>query len=475
MSYDEREESVFLQESISLEGKRELRRQRRRKNQLIARIFMVVFLLLLLTGIVIGVSFLGKKINDSQEVTGTEGTELLLTEETEAGYIEQAEESLGETASEDAVGATEEESAAEESIEETIEQADESEALELAIETLISEMTLEEKVAGIFLVCPEDITGVNTAVQAGEGTKKALEEYPVGGIVYYGKNIKSQEQIKEMIANSVSYSKYPLFISVDEEGGEVARFANGLKLENPGHMNTIGKTKDPQKAKEAMTQIGSYLKEYGVNLNFAPVADILREEGKGFLKNRSFSTDTSVVSDMVVSALEGLKEQKVTGCVKHFPGIGEADEDTHDQMLVINRTKEELMAKELLPFMAAIEAGAEMIMVAHTSYPEIVGDNTPASLSKEIITEILRGELGYNGVVITDALNMAAVTEYYGADEAAIKALKAGSDMLFMPEDFELAYQGVLDAVIEGTISEERIEDGLRRIYRIKYKEPIEP
>lgn len=456
MKYDENENTVFPEEILTEEERRELRRERRRKNQLIARASSILCLLLIIAGIVAGTSFLKVKINSSKAAK-----EEALSQEQ---VIAQEEVPLQ----------TEDFSKEPEAIaDEEEQQPDEKEVLDEVVEAVISEMTLEEKVAGIFMVCPEDITGVDVAVQAGEGTKKALEQYPVGGLIYFGKNIKSSEQIKEMIRNTVSYAKYPIFIAVDEEGGDVARLAKGLNLNNPGPMSEIGATNDPTKAKEAMVQISSYLKEYGVNLDLAPVADILDENGVGPIKNRSFGKDPVLVSNMVVAALEGLEENGITGCVKHFPGFGEAIEDTHEKMSVINRSKEELYAKELLPFVAAIEAGAEMIMVGHTSYPQISGDNTPATLSKEIISELLREELGYNGVVITDAMNMAAISEYYSSDEAAVKALKAGADMLLMPEDFETAYRGVLDAVAEGTISEERIDDCLKRIYRIKYKDSV--
>ncbi|MFI3214300.1 MAG: glycoside hydrolase family 3 N-terminal domain-containing protein, partial [Eubacteriales bacterium] len=163
----------------------------------------------------------------------------------------------------------------------------------------------------------------------------------------------------------------------------------------------------------------------------------------------------------------------ISACLKHFPGQGDADGDTHDERASIDKTLEELMELEFLPFQAGIEAGVNMIMVSHLLAPEVIEDNDPSSLSEEMITDVLRGQLGYDGIVITDALNMSAITDYYGADEAAIKALKAGVDMLLMPEDFELAYQGVLDAVADGTISEDRIDDSLARIYRVKYADTI--
>lgn len=442
------------QELLSEEERREIRRQRRRKNQLIARVSMVLVFVIVLIGAFWGASILKSALREEQKQE-----EIVFTEEESIDGLQETEDN----AQENSIDRLPEEEVV----------FDEKQVLDEVVESVISEMTLEEKVAGIFLVRPEDITGVDVAVQAGDGTKKALEEYPVAGLVYFAQNIKSEDQIKEMITNTTSYSKYPLFLAIDEEGGEVAQLANTLKVEEVPPMAEIGQTHEPQKAKEAMVSIGSYLKEYGFNLNFAPVADILDEQEKGIFKSRSFGKDASLVANMVSYALEGLKETDITACIRHFPGMGDGVEDTHEEMSVINKTKEQLYEKELLPFISAIQSGAEMIMVGHASYPQIIGDNTPASLSKEIITDLLREELEYNGIVITDALNMAAVVEYYSADEAAVKALKAGADLLLMPEEFSLAYEGVLNAVKEGTISEERINDCLKRIYRIKYRNSV--
>ena len=314
---------------------------------------------------------------------------------------------------------------------------------------------------------------MDTAVQAGDGTKKALEKYPVGGLVYFAKNIQTEEQIKKMIENSVSYCKYPMFIAVDEEGGKVSRLAEKLKVENVGDMSDIGSTGDAAKAYEAMKTVGTYMSGFGFNLNFAPVADVLTNEKNTSIGDRAFGNDPVLVAGMVTSAMNGLEEAEVTACIKHFPGLGDASEDTHNGLAVIDKSLDELKATELVPFISAIEGGANMIMVGHMSLPQLVGDNTPATMSKEVISDLLRSELGFNGVVITDAMNMGAITEYYGADEAAIRALKAGADMVLMPENFETAYEGVIAAVKDGTISEDRINNSLKRVFRIKYADSV--
>ena len=264
-----------------------------------------------------------------------------------------------------------------------------------------------------------------------------------------------------------------MFLAVDEEGGKVSRLAEKLKVDNVGDMADIGSTGDVTKAYEAMKSVGTYMSGFGFNLNFAPVADVLTNEKNTSIGDRSFGKDPTTVAGMVTSAMKGLEEAGVTACIKHFPGLGDASEDTHNGLAVIDKSLDELKATELVPFISAIEGGANMIMIGHMSLPQIVGDNTPVTMSKEIISDLLRAELGFNGVVITDAMNMGAITEYYGADEAAIRALKAGADMVLMPENFKTAYEGVIEAVKDGTISEDRINNSLKRVFRIKYADSV--
>ncbi|MGL5258927.1 MAG: glycoside hydrolase family 3 N-terminal domain-containing protein [Lachnospiraceae bacterium] len=437
----------MVEEDLSPEEKRELRRKRKIRNLIISYISLVIFLLVLIIGGIFG----GKFIFDLLQNKTTQ--EIVIEPVIEEASLE-TEESMQEV--------------------ETEVEVSKEDLLEEAISSMIAEMTIEEKVAGLFIVTPEQLTAVNTAIQAGNGTKTALEEYPVGGLIYFQKNIQSESQITEMIENTISYSKFPLFIAVDEEGGNVTRVASALKLENVGDMQAIGETNDEKKAYEAMTSVASYLAGYGFNLNFAPVADVLANSDNTSIGDRSFGSDAELVSKMVVSAMTGLEDGGVTAVLKHFPGLGESAEDTHEGIATTERTLEEMRQKEFLPFIAGIEAGANMIMVGHISMPNVLEDNTPASISKEIMTDVLRVELGFQGVIITDALNMGAITEYYAADEIAIKALKAGADMILMPEDFKLAYKGIIDAVKDGTISEERINDSLTRVYRIKYADSIE-
>lgn len=430
------------------EAQREARRRRRQRNQMAAYMTVVFLLVLIIGGTVLGVSLLSNnQMGQQEEVVDDNQTkldEILASEET----IDVPDETV-------------------------IPELTPEQKLDEIVNAGIEVMPIEDKVAGLFIVAPESITGVSTAVKAGEGTQTALAKYAVGGIVYFGKNMKSEEQLKEMIDNTQLYTKYPLFIAVDEEGGSVSRVANAGIATGVGSAQEIGATGDANNAYQAGTTVGTYLANLGFNLNFAPVADIANVENSVMAK-RSYGSDAATVSTYMTSMMKGLEEQKVTACLKHFPGIGCTTEDTHDGIVTTDRSIEDFRANEFTVFQAGIDAGADMIMVSHMAAPSLAGDNTPSSLSDKVVTDILRNELNFNGVIITDAMNMSAISEYYGADEAAIMALKAGCDMILMPEDFENAYNGVLQAVADGTISEERINDSLRRIYRIKYADKIE-
>ena len=439
------------------EDKREVRRKRRIRNQIIAYTSVFVVLVLVVVGVVFAIKAGSNLLADKQEAEA-----LAQASEEVSEMTESSEEQVSET-----------ETAAEETTV-VVEEYTEEDLLEEIVESCVSEMSLEDRVAGLFIITPEALTGVDRAVKAGDGTKEALAKYPVGGLVYFKQNIQSKDQITEMLANTVSMSKYPIFLAVDEEGDSVARVADKLNLDKVDSAAEMGASGDTNKAYETYKSIGTYLCEYGFNLNFAPVADVLTNPDNSTLKKRSFGDNADAVSLMVSSAVKGLEETGVTACMKHFPGQGDADQDPHDGLAATDRTLEEIRETELKPFAAGIEAGAGMIMVGHVAVPAITEDNTPASISKKVITDILREEMGYNGVVITDALNMAAITEYYDSAQASIMALKAGADMILMPEDFEAAYEGVLAAVKDGTISEARINDSLKRVYRIKYKSTID-
>lgn len=341
------------------------------------------------------------------------------------------------------------------------------EKLDGIINTMIEVMPLEDKVSGLFFVTPESITDVNAAVRAGDGTREALIRYAVGGIVYDKKNIQNAEQFGEMLGNTELYSKYPIFLGIEEEGGSVSPLASAGLIDKQPSAADIGEGGDAGAAYQAGVSMGAGMASYGINVDFAPVADLANVDGS-VMASRAYGNDAMAVTAYVNNMANGLREQGVVACVKHFPCGGSTAADTHEGLAVSDRSAEDLRSQELTIYQSSIDSGIQMIMVGHTAVPSLTGDNTPASLSSIVVTDLLRNEMGYGGVIITDAMDMKAISEYYGSGQAAVLALKAGCDMILMPENFEEAYAAVLAAVQDGTISEERINDALRRIYRIK-------
>lgn len=446
--------------------KREARRRRRVRNQVTAYVVLVVLILAAAAGTVYGVNYLTKNNIGFGKDDGPDGSG-----DQQGGQDNQDKQGIieGMLGSEEAIATPE---PSPEPTPEVVEPTPE-ERLEEIVNVYIEGMTLEDKVAGLFIVTPEAVTGVGTAVQAGDGTREALSKHGVGGLVYFKKNIQSEDQLRQMLTNTASYAKHPLFLAVDEEGGQVARVGSsgiGPKVDGAGD---IGATGDAGNAYQAGVSIGSTLAGLGFNLDFAPVADLANVEGS-VMEGRSYGSDAASVSGFVTSMTSGLREQGIAACLKHFPGIGSSTKDTHEGMASTDRTAEQFQAEEFTVFAAGIDAGAEMVMVSHMAAPSLTGNNEPCIFSEELVTGVLREELGFKGVIITDAMNMAAISDYYGADEAAVMAVLAGCDMLLMPEDYEKAYNGILAAIGEGHISEERVNDSLRRIYRIKFADKIE-
>lgn len=335
------------------------------------------------------------------------------------------------------------------------------------LQKILDDMTLEEKIYQMFFVTPEQLTGVGEVVQAGEATKDAIEKKPVGGIIYFSKNIQTPEQITEMLENTQKYSKIPLFTAIDEEGGTVSRLADNplMDMEKIETMSEIGDKKDYERAYEVGVIIGEKLSELGFNVDFAPVADVL--SGDNVIGSRSFGSDTKVVSKMVSNVVSGLNKSGVSATLKHFPGQGSTTGDTHYDYVQSDRTEKEIRSTELPPFESGIESGADFVMIGHMKVKAFDSKN-PAVFSKKIVTDLLRKDMGFKKIIITDAMNMGAVLNNYKSGEAAVKAVRAGVDMILMPNDFESAFDAVLKAVSDGEISESRIDESVMRILKLK-------
>ncbi|MCR5094158.1 MAG: glycoside hydrolase family 3 protein [Lachnospiraceae bacterium] len=343
------------------------------------------------------------------------------------------------------------------------------------VERYLASMSLEDRVTQLFFVTPEAFTGVEKVTAAGEKTRSAFEAYPVGGIIYLDPNLVSEEQTREMLQNTQRYAVdrcgFPVFLGLDEEGGRVVRISGDRGFSAPRVRSAKLLAVDGEEAvADAGDTIGTYLSDLGFNLDLAPCADVLTNPVNQVIGDRSFGSDPQEVAALSWSYSEGLKAHGILSCYKHFPGHGGTAEDTHEGYAYSYKTLEEMYEAELIPFIDGSERGIEMIMASHISLPNITGSDLPASLSEQLITDVLRDEIGYQGIVITDALGMGAVSEHYRPGESAVLALRAGCDMLLMASDFPESRQAVLDAVMNGELTEDRINESVRRILRVKLK-----
>ena len=418
---------------------REERRQKRKKDTQSAVTTMVVLMLVVVVFVVGVVLVLHKFVKPKMTKPDTEKIETVETETPEKTETGEVTDPMYEQAMQIATG-----------------------------------LTLEQRVAQMFMITPDALTGVSGATRAGDSTRSAFAQYPVGGLVYMSANLTGPDQTTEMLSNMKNFSQdtvgLPIFLGVDEEGGTVTRIASNQEfgVTDVGNMSAVGASGDAQNAYNAGSTIGTYLNNLGFNMDFAPVADVLSNPDNAVVKDRSFGSDSQLVADMVCAEMNGLNEHQIAPVIKHFPGHGATSGDSHDGVVTIEKSLEELMANELIPFQQAINSGASFVMVGHISVPAITGDNTPASLSNAMVTGVLRDQMGFHGVVITDAMNMGAITAGYSSADAAVAAINAGVDIILMPDDFKGAYQGVLDAVANGTISEERINESAARIIKAK-------
>ena len=356
------------------------------------------------------------------------------------------------------------------------------------IEAQLQQMTLRQKVGQMFYVRPESLDpSIDHETQnikllqlqeVNQAMTKLNKGYPIGGIILFAHNIKDEAQLSTFISQIRALNGSPL-LCIDEEGGRVAYIANNgnFDVEKFTSMESIGQTGDPNKAYYCGNTIGTYLHKYGFDIDFAPVADVNTNPENRVIKDRAFSDDPYVAAPMVTSYLQGLRDAGVEGCIKHFPGHGDTKADTHHGYAESLKTWEEISNCEMTTFKAGIRSGCRLIMTAHISLPNVKGAEMPATMSSLILQDKLRGELGYQNIIVTDALKMQAITEQYGSEEAAIKGIQAGLDIMLIPLHFTKAFDAVVNAVNTGVISEERINQSVRRILKLKkaIRNPVAP
>lgn len=294
-----------------------------------------------------------------------------------------------------------------------------------------------------------------------------LHQFHMGGVILFDRNMDSPEQVKQLTSDlqAQSNEKVPLFIGIDEEGGDVVRMAE--KLTPPPSQKEIGATGDIEQAKTWAIKTAKSLKDMGINVNFAPVADV------GSNDKRSYSTDTNTVIDFVRAATKGYQQENIIYSLKHFPGIGKGRVDSHVDSSSIDVIKGILMAEDIIPFKTIIdenEPNDYFILVSHLKYLAL-DEEYPASLSSKIMTDLLRNELGYKGIIITDDMEMGAVANHNDFRSIGVKAVKAGADIVLVCHEYQHqqeVYLGLLDAVNSGEISQERIDESVKRIIKVK-------
>ncbi|MDF2520170.1 MAG: Beta-N-acetylhexosaminidase [Clostridia bacterium] len=334
------------------------------------------------------------------------------------------------------------------------------------IEEQIEQMTLDEKLGQMI------IAGL-TGYEAGEDTRQLIESFHVGGFILYSSNIESSQQLLKL-TNSLKElnagNKVPLFISVDEEGGRVSRIPKEIK--NLPKNSEIGKINNKEFSYKVGKLLGEKVRAFGFNMDFAPVLDINSNPKNPVIGDRAFGADERVVSELGVQTMKGMQETGVIPVVKHFPGHGDTAVDSHIGLPFVYNDLKRLKSFELIPFAAAVEAGADMVMAAHIVLPEIDKEN-PATLSKTIITDILREQMNFDGVVITDDMTMGAISENYELGAAAVKSVEAGSDIIMVAYGYDnalTALTSMKEAVQQGLITEERIDQSVYRILKLKQK-----
>ena len=330
---------------------------------------------------------------------------------------------------------------------------------EEAIQNLISNMTIEEKIAQMLVV-------YYNANSFNDDVKSFVEQVKPGGFILFESNISTYDNTKKYIKELKEHSKIPLIISIDEEGGLVQRlkYLKDVDVIDIPSMYDLGKTNDPSLAYDVGKVIAEEVRTIGVNVVYAPVVDVYSNPNNTVIGNRSLGSDPNQVSKMANAIAKGLEDNGVIATYKHFPGHGDTIIDSHVDLPIIDKDYNSLMNLELIPFKEAIKNDAKIIMVGHLALPSVTGDNTPATLSKKII-DILKNDLNYKGLIITDALDMGALTNYYDQNEMCVQAINAGADILLIPNDVVGAIN-----LIKERVSEERINESVLKILRFKYK-----
>lgn len=344
---------------------------------------------------------------------------------------------------------------------------------------ITKDMSLKQKIGQLFMVSVYslDSSGSKSQTKVTTAMKKTMKKYPVGGILLFSKNVESEKQLKKLTQDLQNASHVPLFIAADEEGGTVSRIASKLpdSVTQFPQAREIGETYTDQQIAKMGKEQSKQLKDLGINMNLAPVADVLSNEDNTEIGNRSFGSDAKEVASIVKTLVKSMQKQQISATLKHFPGSGDALGDTHRGAVETKQTIQELRKKEFLPFESGMDADSDAVMVSHLILTNVTDEKEPCSLSERVISDILRDEMEYDGLILTDAMNMNSITDNYSSGEAAVKAVKAGVNIVVMPEDLGQAYKAVKSAVKNGRIKESVVDKAVRRIIYTKLKRGVIP
>lgn len=342
------------------------------------------------------------------------------------------------------------------------------------VEATLESMTLEEKVGQLFVADLVAVYGHKKSPLY-EYAQKMIKEYHVGGFILAGGTVTDIA----LMANALQReSRVPLFMNADLENGltfsvpwrhvrgrgpELPEYISGGGTQFPSLM-AVGATNNPEYAYRTGKITAREARAIGIHWTNSPVVDVNNNPENPIINTRSFGEDPRQVARFGAAYVKGLQEENVLATLKHFPGHGDTEEDTHMGLPVLAFDAKRLEAVELVPFKAGIEAGAQAVMTAHLALPKLDAENRPATLSRPIMTDLLRKKLGFRGIIVTDGMTMQGVTDKFSAEEATLLAIEAGADVVLVPENFQQAYHGILEAVNSGRIAAARIDESVRRI-----------
>lgn len=340
-----------------------------------------------------------------------------------------------------------------------------------AAQTLLDGMTTREKICQLLIVHPEVLTDGGTVTAMTDELSAALRDYPVGGFLLSAGNMTSGEQLTALTSALSSASATAPLVTVDEEGGRVARLMNTVgttKLNSMYSYRSLG----TQGAYDNAQTLAHDIAAYGFNTDFAPVADVWTNKKSSAIGDRAYSDDYDEAAELVAAAVSGFRDAGVICCLKHFPGHGSTATDSHNGAATVDKTLPQLRQEDLKPFVSGIAAGADMVMVGHLTVPTM--DDVPASLSHKLVTNLLRYDLGFRGVIVTDGLQMQALAQYTDGEKAVL-ALAAGNDMLLEISDVPGAVAAVEQALADGTLTQAALDASVLRVLQLKLAHGIVP